>query len=49
MRRIRADFAFDAEATEVGTPLAQAFAGRRGVCQVRAAAGPGAAGCAGSR
>ncbi len=33
MRRIREDFTFDAEATEVGTPLAQAFAGRRGVCQ----------------
>ncbi|MCF4124521.1 transglutaminase family protein [Methylobacterium sp. SyP6R] len=33
MRRIRADFAFDAEATEVGTPLAESFSGRRGVCQ----------------
>ncbi|GJD50414.1 hypothetical protein OPKNFCMD_3153 [Methylobacterium crusticola] len=33
MRRIRADFAFDADATEVATPLAEAFAGRRGVCQ----------------
>lgn len=33
MRRIRADFAFDSDATEVGTPLAESFAGRRGVCQ----------------
>ncbi|UHC16122.1 transglutaminase family protein [Methylobacterium currus] len=33
MRRIRADFAFDSEATEVGTPLAESFSGRRGVCQ----------------
>lgn len=33
MRRIRADFAFDATATEVATPLADAFAHRRGVCQ----------------
>ncbi|TGD94998.1 transglutaminase family protein [Methylobacterium nonmethylotrophicum] len=33
MRRVHADFAFDAAATEVGTPLAEAFAGRRGVCQ----------------
>ncbi|MFE1601425.1 transglutaminase family protein [Methylobacterium sp. ID0610] len=33
MRRIHADFTFDAGATDVGTPLAQAFAGRHGVCQ----------------
>jgi transglutaminase-like putative cysteine protease len=33
MRRIHADFAFDAEATDVATPLDRAFAGRRGVCQ----------------
>ncbi|WP_066092872.1 transglutaminase family protein [Xanthomonas massiliensis] len=32
-RRIHADFAYDGEATEVDTPLAQAFAQRRGVCQ----------------
>lgn len=31
--RIHADFAFDPEATAVGTPLAQVFAERRGVCQ----------------
>ncbi|ACA19403.1 transglutaminase domain protein [Methylobacterium sp. 4-46] len=33
MRRIHADFTFDAGATDVATPVAQAFAGRRGVCQ----------------
>ncbi|MGY2048958.1 transglutaminase family protein [Methylobacterium sp. JK268] len=33
MRRIHADFTFDAAATDVATPLARAFAGRRGVCQ----------------
>lgn len=33
MHRIRADFTFDAEATTVSTPLAVAFAKRRGVCQ----------------
>ena len=32
-RRIRRDFAYDPTATEVATPLAQAFAARRGVCQ----------------
>ena len=31
--RIRADFAYEPEATEISTPLAQAFAERRGVCQ----------------
>jgi transglutaminase-like putative cysteine protease len=31
--RIHADFAFDAEATQVETPLAQVFEDRRGVCQ----------------
>ncbi|MDP4022910.1 transglutaminase family protein [Methylobacterium sp. NEAU 140] len=33
MSRIRADFRFDAKATTVHTPLAEAFAGRAGVCQ----------------
>jgi transglutaminase-like putative cysteine protease len=33
MGRIRAEFTYDPEATEVSTPLAQAFAERRGVCQ----------------
>ena len=32
-RRIRADFRFDAKATSVGTPLAEAFALKAGVCQ----------------
>lgn len=32
-RRIRADFDYEPEATDVTTPLAQAFAERRGVCQ----------------
>jgi transglutaminase-like putative cysteine protease len=31
--RIHADFTFDAEATSVGTPLAQVFQHRQGVCQ----------------
>lgn len=33
MRRIKADFAYDPEATDVATPLAKAFARRGGVCQ----------------
>lgn len=33
MTRIRADFRFDAKATTVSTPLAEAFAQRAGVCQ----------------
>ncbi|HEY0223036.1 MAG TPA: transglutaminase family protein [Pseudolabrys sp.] len=33
IRRIKGDFAFDKEATEISTPLAQAFAERHGVCQ----------------
>jgi len=33
MARIRDDFAYDPEATEVTTPLAEAFAARHGVCQ----------------
>ncbi|GJE39021.1 transglutaminase family protein [Methylobacterium persicinum] len=33
MMRIRGDFRFDAKATNVHTPLAEAFAGRAGVCQ----------------
>ncbi len=33
MRRIRADFAYDPDATKVSTPLSEAFEGRRGVCQ----------------
>jgi len=32
-RRIKADFAYDPEATDVSTPLAEAFAARHGVCQ----------------
>lgn len=32
-RRIQKDFAYDPKATEVSTPLARAFADRRGVCQ----------------
>ncbi len=32
-RRIHAGFAYDPTATEVATPLARAFAARRGVCQ----------------
>lgn len=32
-RRIRADFDYEPEATDVTTPLTQAFAQRRGVCQ----------------
>jgi transglutaminase-like putative cysteine protease len=31
--RIKGDFAFESEATEISTPLAQAFAERHGVCQ----------------
>jgi len=33
MARIRGDFTYDPEATEVTTPLAEAFAARHGVCQ----------------
>jgi transglutaminase-like putative cysteine protease len=33
IRRIKAEFAFESEATEISTPLAQAFAERHGVCQ----------------
>lgn len=33
MQRIHADFAYDPEATHIATPIAQAFARRRGVCQ----------------
>jgi transglutaminase-like putative cysteine protease len=33
MRRIHADFRYDPEATEVSTPLQEAFARRSGVCQ----------------
>jgi transglutaminase-like putative cysteine protease len=32
-RRIRSDFTYDPEATEVNTPAAEAFDRRRGVCQ----------------
>jgi transglutaminase-like putative cysteine protease len=32
-RRIHRDFAYDPAATDVATPLARAFAARRGVCQ----------------
>jgi transglutaminase-like putative cysteine protease len=32
-RRIRSDFTYDPEATEVSTPAAEAFSRRRGVCQ----------------
>jgi transglutaminase-like putative cysteine protease len=31
--RIRSDFAYEKETTDIGTPLTQAFAERRGVCQ----------------
>ena len=33
MRRMRADFPYDPKATMVSTPLSEAFANRRGVCQ----------------
>jgi len=33
IRRIRGDFVYEAEATGIATPLTQAFAQRRGVCQ----------------
>jgi transglutaminase-like putative cysteine protease len=33
IRRIKGDFAFESEATEISTPLAEAFAERHGVCQ----------------
>jgi transglutaminase-like putative cysteine protease len=33
MHRIHADFHYDGESTEIDTPLEQAFAQRRGVCQ----------------
>jgi len=33
MMRVHADFAYDTDATHVATPVAQAFARRRGVCQ----------------
>jgi transglutaminase-like putative cysteine protease len=33
MARIKADFAYDPEATDVTTPVAEAFEKRRGVCQ----------------
>ncbi len=33
MARIRRDFTYDPEATEVSTPLAEAFSARHGVCQ----------------
>ena len=33
MRRMHDDFVYDPEATTVATPIAQAFAGRHGVCQ----------------
>jgi transglutaminase-like putative cysteine protease len=33
IRRIKNDFAFESEATDISTPLAQAFAERHGVCQ----------------
>jgi transglutaminase-like putative cysteine protease len=33
MNRIKADFTFDARATDVSTPPGEAFAARRGVCQ----------------
>ncbi len=33
MRRIHADFVYDARATKIGTPVAQVLAKRRGVCQ----------------
>jgi transglutaminase-like putative cysteine protease len=33
MRRVHADFIYDAESTDVSTPVATAFAQKRGVCQ----------------
>jgi transglutaminase-like putative cysteine protease len=33
MKRIKADFAYKPQATDISTPLAEAFAQRRGVCQ----------------
>jgi transglutaminase-like putative cysteine protease len=33
MRRVHADFVYDAESTDVSTPVAVAFAQKRGVCQ----------------
>ena len=33
IRRIKGEFAFESEATEISTPLAQAFEERHGVCQ----------------
>jgi transglutaminase-like putative cysteine protease len=33
MRRIRADFKYDTKATQVSTPISEAFQKRRGVCQ----------------
>ena len=33
MRRIKNDFAYEPDATDISTPLAQAFSERRGVCQ----------------
>jgi transglutaminase-like putative cysteine protease len=33
IRRIKREFAFESKATEISTPLAQAFAERHGVCQ----------------
>jgi transglutaminase-like putative cysteine protease len=33
MQRLHAEFAYDSHSTQVDTPLAQAFAQRRGVCQ----------------
>jgi len=33
MHRLHAEFAYDSQSTEVDTPLSQAFAARRGVCQ----------------
>ncbi|MBN8996125.1 MAG: transglutaminase family protein [Rhizobiales bacterium] len=33
IRRIRADFTYDPDATKVSTPLSEAFAARHGVCQ----------------
>ncbi len=42
MRRVHADFTYDAESTDVSTPLAVAFAQKRGVCQDYAHAAIGA-------
>lgn len=42
LRRIHHDFTYDTESTDVSTPLAAAFAQRRGVCQDYAHAGIGA-------